>query len=110
MTKTIRERIESTHGHNDSDRLVELARAWDKGDLVPKDEVTRNKFITPEQQAAYLIAQTAVLNATIAGMVAENMQRKALGQSMAYVEDAFQDFINDSRCQHDAIMAFFEGR
>ncbi|MCH8329742.1 MAG: hypothetical protein IIB81_05135 [Nanoarchaeota archaeon] len=34
--------------------------------------------------------------AEIAGMVAENNQRKHLGQSMAYCEDAFQKAINNS--------------
>ncbi len=40
-------------------------------------------------KAVVLAALTAAFNCTVAGMVAENMQRQALGQSMAYVMDDF---------------------
>ena len=40
-------------------------------------------------KAAILAAITAQLNCIVAGMAAENMQRQALGQSMAYVMDDF---------------------
>ncbi len=61
-----------------------------------------------EQKAAFIMAQAAVLNATIAGMTAENMQREAVGSSMAYGEDAFQDAINASGCHHNAVLTLFQ--
>lgn len=45
--------------------------------------------MTPEQQAAFIIAQAAVFNAEIAGMVAENQWRTHRGEVIAYAEDAF---------------------
>ncbi|MCH7910952.1 MAG: hypothetical protein IIB38_15225 [Candidatus Hydrogenedentes bacterium] len=58
--------------------------------------------MTTEERAAFLIAQAAILNAEIAGMVAENMQREAVGASMAYGEDAFQEVIDKSICKREA--------
>lgn len=43
-----------------------------------------------EAKVAFVQAQTAMLNAEIAGMVAENMQRQAVGASMAFHFDDFQ--------------------
>lgn len=45
--------------------------------------------MTPEQTAAYIAAQTAFMNCRVAGMVAENMQRAATGQSMAFTDADF---------------------
>ena len=45
--------------------------------------------MTDEQKAAYIMAQAAGANAEALGMAAENMQRAALGQSMAYSKDCF---------------------
>lgn len=42
-----------------------------------------------ELKAAFLNAQTALLNAEIQGMVAENQHRMACGNSVAYGEEAF---------------------
>lgn len=65
--------------------------------------------MTDEQKAAFIMAQAAVLNAEIAGMVAENMQRQALGHSMAYDEAAFETLVNRSGCNHNAVVTFFGG-
>jgi len=46
--------------------------------------------MTPEQAAAFVVAQTALFNCELAAMVAENMQRAAVGSSMAYGADAFE--------------------
>ena len=59
------------------------------------------------QNVAYAMAMTAVFNAQIAGMVAENDQRKHLDQSMAYDEDACQKAIDSSGIHHNAIMELF---
>jgi hypothetical protein len=47
--------------------------------------------MTPEQQAAYVIAMAACAMAEVAGMQAENHQRAHRGESMAYVEQDFTD-------------------
>ena len=61
-----------------------------------------------ESRAAFIVAQAAMLNCRVAGMVAENMQRAAIGASMAYVEDAFaalaQEF--DGLLGYNAAFAF----
>jgi len=65
--------------------------------------------MTHEERAAFLIAQAACLNAEIAGMVAENMQRESLGLSMAYGEEEFQGVVNKSICNHNAAISFLAG-
>jgi len=42
------------------------------------------------RQVALVLALAAKLNATVAGMVAENNQREHQGESMAYQQDSFQ--------------------
>lgn len=49
-------------------------------------------------RAALLIAMAAVLNARIAGMVAENDFRKQKGETVAYDEMAFETEIVNSGC------------
>lgn len=51
--------------------------------------------MTHEQAAAFINAQTALLNARIAGMTAENMQRAAVGNSMAYDEEYFASVVRE---------------
>ncbi len=60
--------------------------------------------MTPEQQAAYVNSQVACALIEAQGMVAENMQRAALGQSMAYVEDDFAAIINKYGIHHNAVL------
>lgn len=45
----------------------------------------------------YLIyfAKISAINATVAGMVAENKQREILGQSMAYTDVDFEYYANE---------------
>lgn len=64
--------------------------------------------MTPEQEAAYIIAQAAVLSATVAGMQAENAYREMQGKTIAYGEDAFVDAINRSGVHHNAVMELFQ--
>ena len=57
----------------------------------------------------WILGQTAqlfALNAEVAGMQAENDQRKVLGESMAYVEKDFQAKANEIRALSDFIMQF----
>ena len=66
--------------------------------------------MTEAQSAAYVMAQAALLNARIAGMAAENMQRAHLGQSMAYGEDAFAAVAREyqSVLGHNAVLWLFQ--
>ena len=65
--------------------------------------------MTEEQQAAYIMAMAAVLNATVAGMVTANKQREMDGESQAYPESAFTDAINTSGCHHNSVIECFRG-
>jgi hypothetical protein len=60
----------------------------------------------PQQKAAYINAMTASATAEIFGMHAENMQRQAVGQSMAYDEKAFEDVITRHGLHHNAVVDF----
>ena len=59
-----------------------------------------------EQKTAYIIAKAAVLNATIAGMVAANSQTPG---NTPYTEEDFEDAINASGCHHNAVIECFQG-
>jgi len=65
--------------------------------------------MTNNQAAAYVMAQAALMNCRVAGMVAENMQRAALGHSMAYGTDEFfaveREF--DAVIGHNAVCTLF---
>ena len=63
--------------------------------------------MTDEQKAAYIMAQAAVLNATVAGMTAENEDRISRGLTIAFDEAAFVAVVNDSGCHHNTVVAFF---
>jgi len=45
--------------------------------------------MTHAEAAAFITAQTALLNCRVAGMMAENAHRMNCGNSIAYGEDAF---------------------
>lgn len=60
-----------------------------------------------EAKVAFVQAQTAMLNARIAGMVAENMQRDAVGNSMAYHQADFEAVIREySQLEHNPLVSF----
>ena len=63
--------------------------------------------MTDEQKAAYVMGQAACLCAEIAGMQAENMQRAAVGASMAYKEEDFVAVIDKYECHHNAATRIF---
>lgn len=64
--------------------------------------------MTPEQQAAYVIAQAACATAEVAGMQAENQARAAAGLSPAYVEQDFQNVVLRLGIHHNAVIGFFQ--
>ncbi len=51
--------------------------------------------MTDEQKAAYVAAQAALLNARIAGMVAENQHRMNCNNSIAYGVEEFESVISE---------------
>lgn len=55
-----------------------------------------------EQQVAFLISQTACAMIEAMGMQAENAQRAACGNSMAYVESDFIEVIEKYGIHHNA--------
>ncbi len=63
---------------------------------------------TPEQEAAYIIAQAAVLFAKVSGMNAENLAREAQGNAPAYTEVDFENAINASGCTHNQVITHFQ--
>lgn len=65
--------------------------------------------MTPEQKAAYVMAQAACLIAETFGMHAENMQREQRGESMAYVEKDFQDAVVRYGVHHNGVISLFHG-
>jgi hypothetical protein len=66
--------------------------------------------MSPEQQAAYIMAQAACAMATIAGMQAENQHRISVGRSDLYTEEAFEDVTSRYTIGHNDVISFFTGR
>ena len=62
--------------------------------------------MTPEEKAAFVVAQAAILNARVQGMVAENMQRSHRGESMAYMEDHFVKVVDESGIGHNDLIGW----
>lgn len=63
--------------------------------------------MSPEQQAAYVIAMSACVLAETAAMQAENQQRAHRGESAAYSEKAFTDLISSYGIHHNAVLTMF---
>jgi len=63
--------------------------------------------MTEEQKVAYVHAQAMAALIEALGMVAENLQRIQRGESLAYVNDAFQQTITDHGIYHNALMNVF---
>lgn len=63
------------------------------------------------QAAAYVAAQTALLNCRVAGMVAENQHQVSCGNSVAYAADEFlaveREF--ESMIGHNAVQELYRG-
>lgn len=66
--------------------------------------------MTDEQQAAFINSQTAIFNAVIAGMVAENNNRMMRGESLAYTEAHFQEAIENSGINYNQVVGLFQRR
>lgn len=64
--------------------------------------------MTPDQAAAYVMAQSVLLSARIAGMMAENMQRQHRNESMAYTEEHFSAAAQEYAVGHNTVLALYE--
>lgn len=64
--------------------------------------------MTEEQNNVYLLGQIAMLNAKIAGMVAENQHHMAVYEVPMYREDAFESVANESGVYPNAIIGSFQ--
>jgi hypothetical protein len=67
--------------------------------------------MTPEQKAAYVNAQAALLTAKIVAMVAANQERIDKGFSQAYSEASFDELIREfenASLGHNAVLTLFE--
>jgi len=64
--------------------------------------------MTPEQQAAYYIAQSVAAYAEIESMKAMNAMRKDQGYAQAYPEEAFLAVIEKYCLHHNAVVGFFK--
>jgi hypothetical protein len=65
--------------------------------------------MTPEQKAAFINAQVAMFNGTIAAMIWHNEERLSHGHSIAYGPDAFEEAITKAETVlgANAVIAFF---
>lgn len=61
------------------------------------------------ERAAYVMAQAALLQCRVAGMVAENQQRDHLDESVAYDDDAFLEVEREFQplIGHEALVELF---
>ncbi len=65
--------------------------------------------MTPEQKAAFVMAQAACAMAEIAGMQAANQHRTQHGNSIMYGEEAFDGVIERNCISHNAVLSLFQG-
>lgn len=63
--------------------------------------------MTPEQKAAFIMAQAAALNATVAGMIARNQLNALNGEPPTYLEVDFDNQVASFDCHHNQICMYF---
>ena len=63
--------------------------------------------MTPEQQAAFVHAQSVAASAEIEGMKAENTFREMQGKTIAYDSGAFLQVIEEYFLRSNALIDFF---
>ncbi len=65
--------------------------------------------MTPEQKAAFINAQTAMMHAEMQGMIAENWERQQRGHSLAHGPQQWQEFQSrwETVIGYNAVILFF---
>lgn len=63
--------------------------------------------MTPEQKAAYIVAQSVLAYAEIEAMKAANLERQLAGQSLAFSESDFNSIQHKYPIGHNAVVSFF---
>ncbi len=63
--------------------------------------------MTPEQAAAFVLSQTALLNAEVAGMLAENDYRLHRGETVAYRDEDFEEVRQKYQLGYNAVQQIF---
>lgn len=66
--------------------------------------------MSPEQQAAFINAQCALVNAKIAGMTAENNRAYMKGEEQPYREADFERESQPGILGWNAVITFFQGQ
>lgn len=64
--------------------------------------------MTPEQKAAYVIAQSVCAMAEIESMKALNTYRQMRDETIAYDEEAFLTVIDKYGISHNAVLTLFQ--
>lgn len=62
----------------------------------------------PEQQAAFVMAMAACVNAEAAGMQAANLTAIRLGKEPMYSESAFKALIDNYGIHQNAVLSLFQ--
>lgn len=75
---------------------------------MPRYPAKLRDTMTPEQKAAFVMAQAACAMAEIAGMQAENQHRTLHGNSNMYGEEAFSGVMTRYTIGHNDVMALFQ--
>ena len=66
--------------------------------------------MTPEQKAAFILSQVAMLTLEVEMMKAANMEREHHGHALAYSETQFADLFKQFEpvLGHNAVLAYFQ--
>jgi hypothetical protein len=66
--------------------------------------------MTPEQQAAYVIAQAMCMMVEALGMQAQNQARIAEGEAPVFLKEQFDALITQYGVHHNGTIGLFTGR
>lgn len=64
--------------------------------------------MTPEQQAAYVIAQSASALIEAVGMMSDNLQRMRRGEALVWDNDDFSSLISKYSIGHNDVLSLYQ--
>ena len=64
--------------------------------------------MTPEQQAAYVFAQSVSALIEAMGMISDNMDRARKGESQAWYNEEFNNLIDKYGISHNAVLGTYK--